>query len=83
MQTDLLSPLPGINLNQFRSTINYSEVKINYSEVKIPQHDLPLWLPSDIEIVWRTANQAGGERHRFSNYKLFEATSTIHYNQLP
>jgi tetratricopeptide (TPR) repeat protein len=70
MQTDLLSPLSSIQLNQLRSTVNYSEVTI-------PQHDLSLWLPNNVEIVWRTVNQAGGERHRYSNYKLFEATSTI------
>jgi tetratricopeptide (TPR) repeat protein len=70
MQTDLLAPLSGIHLNQLRSTVNYSEVKIL-------QHDLSLWLPSNIEIAWRTANQAGGERQRYSDYKLFEATSTI------
>ena len=70
MQTDLLFPLASMHLDQLRSTVNYSEVKIL-------QHDLSLWLPSNVEIVWRTANQAGGERHRYSDYKLFEATSTI------
>ena len=70
MQTDLLSPLSGIHLNQLRSTVNYSEVKIL-------QHDLSLWLPRNVEIAWRTTNQSGGERHRYSNYKLFEATSMI------
>jgi hypothetical protein len=69
IETDLLTPLPKINLDQLRSTVNYSEVKI-------PLHD-PLSLPTEVEIAWRSGGQGGGERHDYSNYKLYGVTSTV------
>jgi lipoprotein NlpI len=70
LQTDLLSPLPGIHLNQLRAVLNYSEVKI-------PERNLSLWLPSNVQTTWQTAFQTGVELHTYSNYKLFGATSRI------
>jgi hypothetical protein len=70
LQIDLLSPAPGIQLKKLRSILNYSEVKIR-------QRNLPLWLPSNVETSWQIEDVAGSETHRYSNYRLFEATSTI------
>jgi hypothetical protein len=70
MQTDLLHPLTGVHVDQLRSILNYAEVKI-------PQNGLLLWLPSDVEIAWRSENQGASERHRYSNYRLFGATARI------
>jgi hypothetical protein len=70
MQTDLLRPLPEIHVDQLRSTLNYGEVKI-------PQNGLTLWLPSDVEIAWKSQDQGAEERHRYSNYRLFSATAKI------
>jgi hypothetical protein len=70
LQTDLLSPLPGIHMQQLRAVLNYSQVKI-------PQRDLFLWLPSDVETTWSTAYNEGDELHTYSNYKLFAATHKI------
>ena len=70
MQTDLLSPLPDIQLNQLRSILTYGSVKI--ASLK-----LLLWLPSDVETSWQTAYHSGKESHRYSHYRLFQATMKI------
>jgi hypothetical protein len=70
LQTDLLSPLSAINLQQLRS-------ELLFTEVRIPERNLSLWLPSEVEISWRTKDQAGGELHRYSKYKLFTATGRM------
>jgi hypothetical protein len=70
MQTDLLSPLPSIQLNQLRSILTYGSVRI--AGLK-----LELWLPSDVETTWQTAFQVGKESHRYSHYRLFHSTMRI------
>ena len=70
MQTDLLSPLPDIQLNQLRSILNYRSVKI--AGLK-----LLLWLPSDVETTWETAFHSGEESHSYSHYRLFQATMRV------
>lgn len=70
MQTDLLSPLPDIQLNQLRSILTYGSVKI--AGLK-----LLLWLPSDVETTWQTAFHVGKESHRYSHYRLFHSTMRI------
>ncbi len=70
MQTDLLSPLPGIQLNQLRAVLNYGEVKI-------PERNLSLWLPTDVRTLWQTAEGAGDELHSYSHFRLFGSTVRI------
>jgi hypothetical protein len=70
MQTDLLAPLPGIELNQLRSLLSYGPVKI--AGLK-----LLLWLPSDVETTWQTTRHAGEESHVYSHYRLFQSTARI------
>ncbi len=70
MQTDLLAPLPGIELNELRSLLNYGDVKI-------PRLNLSLWLPTNVETTWVSGDRTGDETHRYSNYKLFASTLTI------
>jgi tetratricopeptide (TPR) repeat protein len=70
LQTDLLWPVSSIHLFQLRSVLDYSEVKIL-------ERNLMLWLPSDVETTWQTAYEDGDELHKYSNYKLFGATSRI------
>ena len=70
MQTDLLAPLPGIELNQLRSILSYGPVKI--AGLKLLQ-----WLPSDVETTWQTTNRAGEESHIYSHYRLFQSTARI------
>jgi hypothetical protein len=68
--TDLLSPLPLIQLYQLRSVLTYDSVKI-------PGLKLSLWLPRKVETTWQTAAQAGEETHRYSHYRLFKSTVRI------
>ena len=70
MQTDLLSPVPYIQLNQLRSILTYGPVKI--AGLK-----LLLWLPSDVETTWQTAFHVGRESHRYSHYRLFQSTMRV------
>ena len=60
-----------------RHPIEQARSILNYSEVKIRQHNLPLWLPTDVEASWQIGDATGNETHRYSNYRLFEATTTI------
>jgi tetratricopeptide (TPR) repeat protein len=70
MQTDLLTPLLGIQLNQFRSIVEYGAVKIRTL-------NLTFWVPTDVETQWQTAYQAGEEFHTYSHYRLFQSTARI------
>jgi hypothetical protein len=70
LQTDLLAPLTGIHIYQLRS-------ELHISEVKIPTRNLTLWMPAEVKISWQSKDSAGMELHRYSNYRLFGATSRI------
>ena len=70
LQTDLIAPLTGVHLDRLRSDLRFSEVKI-------PTRNLTLWMPSDVKISWQGKDSAGMEIHRYSNYRLFAATSRI------
>ena len=70
MQTDLLNPLPAIELNQLRSSLEYGAVKIRAL-------NLTFWLPTEVETQWQTAYLAGEEIHLYSHYRLFQSTARI------
>ncbi len=70
MRTDVLAPLPTIKLWQATSTVEFSEVTI-------PTFDARLWLPKTVEITWDLNGTRLGELHKYSNYRLFAATSRI------
>ncbi len=70
LQTDLVAPLANVHLDRLRS-------ELRFSEVKIPTRNLTLWMPSEVKISWQGKDSAGMEVHRYSNYRLFGATSRI------
>jgi hypothetical protein len=70
IRTDVLAPLPKIKLWQATSTVSFSEVEI-------PKFDARLWLPKTVEITWDLGGNRLGELHKYSNYRLFAATSRI------
>lgn len=74
LQTDLRSPISDIQLTRLRSEVDFGEVHIEARN---------LWLPAQVEISWQTQNQAGGELHRYTGYRLFSVTSTIRYSAEP
>ena len=67
LRTDLLAPLPEVNLKRVTSTIEYTQVRI-------PELAEPLWLPKEVEVLWETNGEEDGEVHRYSKYQLFRAT---------
>jgi hypothetical protein len=67
LRTDLLAPLPELNLKRVTSTIEYTKVHI-------PELAEPLWLPHEVEVVWETNGEENGELHRYAKYQLFRAT---------
>jgi hypothetical protein len=71
IETDLLFPIPGIQLTEMRSEVRFGDV------LTIPERNLSLRLPTDIGIFWQTTTRAGAEFHHYSDYRLFTATSTI------
>jgi hypothetical protein len=70
MQSDLLAPLPDIQLYQLRSVLTYGSVKIAGLE-------LLLWLPSDVETTWQTVYRTADESHLYSHYRLFQSKARI------
>jgi hypothetical protein len=70
LETDLLAPLTALHVTRLHS-------ETDFAEVKIPARALTLWLPSKVEIDWQTPEQAGAEMHRYSEYRLFGATSRL------
>lgn len=76
METDLLHPLPAQGIEQLRSTVDYGAVKI-------PEHQAPFWLPRDVDVEWNAGQGRGGERHHYSHYHLFQATTKILYGAPP
>jgi hypothetical protein len=70
IQTDLLAPLTDLNVSKLNS-------EVSFGEVRIAERNLTLWMPDDVEIRWLLKDQAGAERHKYSDYRLFGATSRI------
>ncbi len=70
MQSDLLAPLPYNQTTRLRS-------EMRFIEVHIPERNLNIWMPGNVEISWQNKNQLGAELHKYSNYRLFGATSRI------
>ena len=70
VQTDLLTPLPGIQLNQLRSIVSFGPVKIRGL-------DRTLWLPNEVGTAWQTPLGFGEELHLYSDYRLFKSTARI------
>jgi hypothetical protein len=67
LRTDLLAPLPELNLKRVTSTIEYTHIHI-------PSLAEPLCLPQEVEVLWETNGTEDGELHRYSKYQLFRAT---------
>jgi len=70
LRTDLLAPLPDVNLRRLTTQLTFRSVPIHgYNAV--------FWLPSEVII---SCDQGGGpmeESHRYSDYHLFHAETRI------
>jgi VWFA-related protein len=70
IRTDLLEPLPSLQLERLTTELRFSSVRI---------HDLgeQFWLPREVQIVVRQDKAAAEEDHRYSDYHLYHATAKI------
>jgi hypothetical protein len=64
METDLVSPIPQIQLLAEHTTIDYGPVKFRVGDVN-------LWLPLSAEVYFDWRRQRVHRRHSFDHYMLF------------
>jgi tetratricopeptide (TPR) repeat protein len=64
LETDLVSPIPKIQLRA-------EHIAIEYMPVKFRSHHQELWLPESAEIYFDYAHQRMHRRHYFRDYMLF------------
>ena len=67
IRTDLLGPLPSLQLERLTTELHFSSVHI---------HDLGenFWLPRELHIVVQQSKAAAEEDHRYSDYHLYRAS---------
>jgi hypothetical protein len=70
LRTDILAPLPRIEVPWLSSDLEFSEVRI-------PEQNLSLWLPHQVEVMWRQGDQIIGELHLYTKYRLYHATARM------
>jgi tetratricopeptide (TPR) repeat protein len=64
LETDLVSPVPQIQLRA-------EHVAVEYMPVKFKSHHQELWLPESAEIYFDYGNRRMHRRHHFRDYMLF------------
>ena len=82
MREDLLAPRPDAKLTRFTAKVRYGAVVVKKAEAAVPQ-DANLWLPRQADLDWNLAGQAGGERHTYSNYRLYVVKSRLVFSLDP
>jgi VWFA-related protein len=70
LRTDLLSPVPSVNLRQMTTELRFRSVRI---------HDFGavLWLPSEVLISTAQSDSIVEELHQYSGYRFFHAESRL------
>jgi len=66
MRTDLLAPVPSMQLRQFTT-------KVDFGLVPIHGYDATFWLPHQIDLTFDRGDGPIEEDHRYSNFHLFHA----------
>jgi VWFA-related protein len=70
LRTDLLSPLPSVNLQQMTTELRFRPVRIHgFGTV--------LWLPSEVLIGTIRSDSVFEELHQYSGYRFFHAESKL------
>ena len=64
LETDLVSPVPQIQLRA-------EHISVEYAPVKFTSHQTQLWLPESAEIFFDYGHRRMHRRHHFRNYMLF------------
>jgi VWFA-related protein len=70
LQTDLLSPVPSVNLLQMTTDLRFRSVRIK-------GYDADFWLPSQVLIRTEEGESVLNELHQYSKYKFFHAESRL------
>jgi hypothetical protein len=70
LRTDLLAPQPEVSIQR-------QTASILFGPVRIPTLDLTLWLPQAVRVEMESRGQIFEERHKYSKYRLYRATTKI------
>jgi hypothetical protein len=70
LQTDLLSPVPSVNLLQMTTDLRFRSVRIK-------GYDADFWLPSQVLIRTEQGESVLNELHQYSKYKFFHVESKL------
>ena len=70
LQTDLLSPVPSVNLVQMTTDLRFRSVRIK-------GYEADFWLPSQVLIRTEQGESVLNELHQYSRYKFFHAESRL------
>lgn len=70
LQTDLLSPVPSVNLLRMTTELRFRSVRIH-------GYDAAFWLPFEVLIRTEQTDTVLDELHHYSGYKFFHADSKL------
>ena len=70
LQTDLLSPVPSVNLLRMTTELRFRSVRIH-------GYDAAFWLPFEVLIRTEQTETVVDELHHYSGYKFFHAESRL------
>ena len=70
LRTDLLSPVPSVNLRQMTTELHFHSVRIH-------GYGTDLWLPSEVLIRTAQTDSVVEELHQYSAYRFFHAESRL------
>jgi VWFA-related protein len=70
LQTDLLSPIPSVNLLRMTTELRFRSVRIH-------GYDASFWLPFEVLIRTEQTETVVDELHHYSGYKFFHAESRL------
>jgi hypothetical protein len=70
LRTDLLKPIPKLNVRELTTEVHFSSVPIR----SLGQ---TFWLPREVDIATDQGSGSIEENHRYSDFHLFHSTATI------
>lgn len=70
MRTDLLTPNTELRLGQ-------ATTDVSFGEVKLQDNPDPLWLPKDVSVFMKIANERYRNLHHYTNYRRYEVAVKI------
>ena len=70
LHTDLLAPIPRLNLRRLSTEVHFTAVPVN-------ELNASFWLPREVDIDSDQGTGTAEENHRYSDYHLFHSTAKI------